>query len=132
MPDKARGIEIYSCFDFERMRLHWNGCGLLLHELCHLIHQFAVPNGLANSKIIDLYHSAKESGLYDEVLRRDWAGLEEETDMGRSHSVVSRRILVDLCSGTTVKVMLQMTARSNGRFVASLNSHLSPFFFCTS
>ena len=46
IPDKARGIEIYNSFEYERMRLHWNGCGLLLHELCHLIHQLALVQGL--------------------------------------------------------------------------------------
>jgi hypothetical protein len=76
-------VEIYSCYDFERMRLHWNGCGLLLHELCHLIHQFALEDGLYNEVVLNTFKIACESGLYEETLRRDWAGLEEDSDMGR-------------------------------------------------
>ena len=79
-PEKARGIEIYSCYDFERMRLHWNGCGLLLHEICHLIHQFCL--GLDSPQVQNLYEQARTSGLYENVLRRDWAGCTEDSDMG--------------------------------------------------
>jgi hypothetical protein len=78
-PEKARGIEIYSCFDFERMRLHWNGCGLLLHEFCHLIHQFCL--GLDHPEVEQLYVEAYKSGRYEETLRRDWAGKDEDFDM---------------------------------------------------
>jgi hypothetical protein len=79
-PEKAPGIEIYNCFEYRKMRWHWNGCGLLLHELCHIIHQFCL--GLDNKIIEDAYQKAKDSGKLDEVLRRDWAGLESgETDM---------------------------------------------------
>lgn len=78
-PEKARGIEIYSCFDFERMRLHWNGCGLLLHEFCHLIHQFCL--GLDHPEVEELYVEAYKSGRYEETLRRDWAGKDEDFDM---------------------------------------------------
>jgi len=63
------------------MRLHWNGCGLLLHEFCHLIHQFALPNGLENDSVIEAFDAATKSHLYDNTLRRDWAGLECEEDM---------------------------------------------------
>jgi hypothetical protein len=80
IPDKARGIEIYNCHAFERMRLHWNGCGLLLHEFCHLIHQFCLD--LDNEKVNQLYEDARYSGRYDQTLRRDWAGLDEDYDMG--------------------------------------------------
>lgn len=78
-PEKARCIEIYSCFDYERMRLHWNGCGLLLHEFCHLIHQFCL--GLDNPAVEKLYTEAYKSGKYEEILRRDWAGMEDDFDM---------------------------------------------------
>lgn len=78
-PEKSQCIEIYSCFDFERMRLHWNGCGLLLHEFCHLIHQECL--GLDNPHVVRLYTEAYKSGRYEEVLRRDWAGKEEDFDM---------------------------------------------------
>lgn len=78
-PEKSRCIEIYSCFDFERMRLHWNGCGLLLHEFCHLIHQECL--GLDNPQIEQLYTAAYKSGRYEEVLRRDWAGNDQDYDM---------------------------------------------------
>ena len=78
-PEKSRCIEIYSCFDFERMRLHWNGCGLLLHEFCHLIHQECL--GLDHPHVQKLYTEAYKSGRYEEVLRRDWAGRAEDFDM---------------------------------------------------
>lgn len=81
VPQKARGIEIYSCADFQRMRLHWNGSGLLLHELCHLIHQLCLDGGLDNAAVSDLYQQAHASGRYERVLRRDWAGMPEDYDM---------------------------------------------------
>ena len=73
-PQKALGIEIYSCVDFQTMRLHWNGSGLLLHEFCHLIHQCCLEDGLENRTIEALYRTADASGKYEKVLRRDWAG----------------------------------------------------------
>jgi hypothetical protein len=80
-PDKKLGIEIYNCFEFRRMRLHWNGCGLLLHEMCHLIHQQALPDGLYNEEVKEAFRCARESGLYEDILRRDWAGKDVESDM---------------------------------------------------
>lgn len=74
IPNKARSVEIYNCFEYERMRYHWNGCGLLLHELCHIIHQHCVDDGLENKFIDELFQKADRSGLYECVLRRDWAG----------------------------------------------------------
>jgi hypothetical protein len=73
-PAKVLGIEIYSVFDYLKMRLHWNGSGLLLHEFCHLIHQQVLPNGLFNKTVDTAYQRADRSGLYERVLRRDWAG----------------------------------------------------------
>ena len=78
-PDKARSIEIYNATDFCRMRQHWNGCGLLLHEYCHLIHQAVL--GLCHARVLDLYHDAQQSGLYQQALRRDWTGESVEHDM---------------------------------------------------
>ena len=109
IPEKSKCIEIYNCFNYMKMRLHWNGCGLLLHEYCHLIHQCCLPspssaslspttslqlatgltdhdsidNGLYNATVIDAYETAKRSKLYDNVLRRDWAGKKEDYDMGK-------------------------------------------------
>jgi len=80
-PDKVWGIEIYDCRDYQRMRLHWNGAGLICHELCHLIHQFALQDGLRNAKVLQAYLAAKHSGLYDKTLRRDWAGLDCDWDL---------------------------------------------------
>mmetsp|Transcript_24813 Transcript_24813/g.58882 ORF Transcript_24813/g.58882 Transcript_24813/m.58882 type:complete len:609 (-) Transcript_24813:116-1942(-) len=74
VPSKARSVEIYNCFEYERMRLHWNGCGLLLHELCHIIHQHCIQDGLNNLEIDKLFQRSDQSGLYECVLRRDWAG----------------------------------------------------------
>lgn len=79
IPKKACSIEIYDCQNYERMRLHWNGAGLLLHEFCHLIHQFCLD--LDNAKVIDLYHKADNSGKYNQTPRRDWAGCEQTHDM---------------------------------------------------
>jgi hypothetical protein len=69
IPEKAGGIEIYNCFDYQTMRLHWQGSGLLLHELCHLIHQFTLPNGLENATVIEAFERATKGGLYDRTLR---------------------------------------------------------------
>ena len=78
-PQKAMGIEIYSCLDFQAMRLHWNGSGLLLHEFCHLIHQCCLEDGLENHEVEVLYEKADASGNYQKVLRRDWAGKSTRT-----------------------------------------------------
>lgn len=81
-PDKVGGIEIYDVRDYQRMRLHWNGAGgLILHELCHLIHQHCLVDGLFNAKLWHAYDLAKQSTLYENTLRRDWAGLECQTDL---------------------------------------------------
>jgi hypothetical protein len=64
------------------MRNHWNGCGLILHEISHLIHQFALRDGLENRDVITAFRQASASGIYDQTLRRDWAGLEIDYDMG--------------------------------------------------
>mmetsp|Transcript_22569 Transcript_22569/g.62734 ORF Transcript_22569/g.62734 Transcript_22569/m.62734 type:complete len:566 (+) Transcript_22569:124-1821(+) len=85
--EKTLGIEIYNCFDFQRMRLHWNGCGLILHELCHLIHQHAL--GLLHPQIEALYQIASSTNSknnnkkkWQNVVRRDWAGKSTgETDL---------------------------------------------------
>lgn len=79
--EKALGIEIYNCFDYLRMRLHWNGCGLILHEFCHLIHQHALDGGLGNGVVKAAFRAAESSGKYESVLRRDWAGKSEDRDM---------------------------------------------------
>jgi hypothetical protein len=63
------------------MRLHWNGCGLIMHELCHLIHQQVLPEGLENADVVNAYTRARTSGLYDTVLRRDWAGKDLDCDL---------------------------------------------------
>lgn len=78
-PDKTLGIEIYSVSDYLRMRNHWNGFGLILHEFCHLIHQVIL--GLGCPTVIDLYHCAEQSGKYRSVLRRDWAGKAQQCDL---------------------------------------------------
>ena len=95
-------------------QMHWNGCGLILHELCHVLHQQVLPGGLDNEHVHLCYqvaqhnlqqqqpHSARQSqspsstpitttattttictcqSLYEETLRRDWAGKAVETDL---------------------------------------------------
>jgi len=77
---KVGGVEIYSASQYCEMRLHWNGCGLLLHELSHLIHQHCL--NLQNVEVQTAYEQARSSGKYETVLRRDWAGQPSgETDM---------------------------------------------------
>lgn len=69
IPDKVFGIEIYNVNEYVRNRNHWNGCGLLLHEYCHLIHQLVLPQGLDNDNVKSMYQVALDSGKYEEVLR---------------------------------------------------------------
>ncbi|KAL7530086.1 hypothetical protein ACHAWF_003239, partial [Thalassiosira exigua] len=80
-PEKEESIEIYNASEYQRMRLHYNGAGLLLHELCHIIHQKALPGGLANAMVVEIHKVAEESGKYSQVLRRDWALKDKDTDM---------------------------------------------------
>jgi hypothetical protein len=91
--DKTRSIEIYNAIDFLRMRQHWNGCGLLFHEYCHLIHQQVL--GLQNRRVYDIYqqymmakgnendtnHHNHPNHKYARVLRRDWVGLPVDYDV---------------------------------------------------
>jgi hypothetical protein len=63
------------------MRLHWNGSGLVFHELCHIIHQFALSDGLNNSRVRRAYERARSSRMYENVRRRDWAGKDEDYDL---------------------------------------------------
>jgi hypothetical protein len=80
-PEKVYSIELYSAAEYRQNRLHYNGAGLLLHEYCHIIHQLVLPNGLENDRIKRLYIQMRQSGRYECVLRRDWAGLDVETDL---------------------------------------------------
>lgn len=80
-PEKVHSIELFSATEYRQNRLHYNGAGLLLHEYCHLIHQLVLPNGLENDRIKRMYVQMRQSGLYECVLRRDWAGLDVETDL---------------------------------------------------
>jgi len=80
-PQKATSIEVYSAVEYCRNRLHYNGAGLILHEYCHLIHQLVLPNGLDNARIVKLYDTMRKSGKYNNVHRRDWAGMDTERDM---------------------------------------------------
>ena len=80
-PEKVHSIELYSAAEYRHNREHYNGAGLLLHEYCHIIHQLVLPNGLENDRIKRLYIQMRQSGRYECVLRRDWAGLDVETDL---------------------------------------------------
>jgi len=96
------------------MRLHWNGCGLLLHEVCHLIHQLTLPDGLNNDVVKKAYGLAKVSGLYDTIRRRDWAGQLQDFDLAYAMVCIEREtfVLVDALRGTgpLANLKLQMTA----------------------
>lgn len=91
IPQKTLGVEIYNCFEYESMRLHWNGCGLLLHEFCHLIHQIILEDGLQNEMIMNAFGTALESGLYDDVLRRDWAFLPLGEDRDTAYCTINHK-----------------------------------------
>ena len=80
-PEKEESIEIYNSLEYQKTRAHYNGGGLMLHELCHLIHQKCLPGGLDNPMVLEIHRVANESRKYDTVLRRDWALKEIETDM---------------------------------------------------
>jgi hypothetical protein len=47
-----------------------------------LIHQHALEDGLFNQTVKKAFNKAKTSGRYDNVLRRDWAGMDEDYDIG--------------------------------------------------
>ena len=61
----------------------------MLHEMCHLIHQHALPDGLDNVGVKETFAIAKESGCYDQVLRRDWAGKDVDCDL--AYAMVDHR-----------------------------------------
>uniref|UniRef100_A0A7S0F795 Uncharacterized protein n=1 Tax=Craspedostauros australis TaxID=1486917 RepID=A0A7S0F795_9STRA len=88
IPEKACDVEIYNCMDYEQTRLHWNGCGLILHELCHVLHQHVLEDGLDNESVMAAFDTAKKSGLYNQCLRRDWAGQAEDTDTGKFRPIL--------------------------------------------
>ena len=62
MPEKVHDIELYSCAEYQTMHRHWNGCGLILHELCHLVHHLVLTDGLDNRSVEEVYGSAMRSG----------------------------------------------------------------------
>ena len=87
-PFKAPSIEIYNCFDYRKQKWHWNGCGLLLHEYCHVIHQFCLS--LDNATVMKEYQTIRvelrtpnhdQQHYLANTLRRDWAGFNECTDL---------------------------------------------------
>ena len=42
-------------------QMHWNGCGLILHELCHVLHQQVLPGGLDNEHVHLCYQVAQHN-----------------------------------------------------------------------
>jgi hypothetical protein len=73
LPEKAPGIEIYSIDHYLQARRYYNGYGLLLHEYCHILHQFVLPDGLNNITVQTLHHKAMlYKAQYQSVYRRDW------------------------------------------------------------
>lgn len=61
---------------------------MILHELCHLIHQQIL--GLDCEHVKALYMRAQQSGRYNRVLRRDWAG-KENGDTDLSYSMIDHK-----------------------------------------
>jgi len=88
-PDKKESIEIYNASEYQKMRLHYNGSGLILHELCHIIHQKVLPGGLRNAMVIEIHKIAKQTGKYSKVLRRDWADRSVDTD--KAYCIVNHK-----------------------------------------
>ena len=80
LPQKSKSIEIYNAAEYLIMRRHWNGCGLILHELCHLIHQLVLPHGLNNELVLEAFGNILNKERYDTVYRRDWGYSEEQVD----------------------------------------------------
>ena len=65
-PDMALGVEL--CTPKGIIDLYRLTPSLALHELAHAYHHQFVEQGFDNPMLIFAYESAKESGLYDEVL----------------------------------------------------------------
>jgi hypothetical protein len=112
---KVNSIEIYNAAEYQKMRLHYNGSGLILHEMCHIIHQHVLPGGLGNAMVIEIHEISERSGKYAKVLRRDWALRDVDTDMAYcivNHKEFFAEISVafladfyqDIGAGTTVMV----------------------------
>jgi len=73
IPEKAPGIEIYNIDHYLQARTYYNGYGLLLHEYCHILHQFVLPDGLNNVIVQTLHRKALlYKAQYQSVYRRDW------------------------------------------------------------
>jgi len=68
--EKAPGIEIYDARQYMRSRCYFNGYGLILHEYCHVIHQFVL--GLHHTGIKELHQKSLRKLQYQCVFRRDW------------------------------------------------------------
>jgi len=121
-PQKALGIEIYSCVDFQTMRLHWNGSGLLLHEYCHLIHQCCLDDGLENKIVESLYERADTSGKYEKVLRRDWAGKIKANDTQQQQQQQQQQQTLEVADSDLAYAMVD---------AKEFFAELSVAFFCT-
>lgn len=87
VPEKDGGVEIYDCRAYRATRRHWNGAGLILHELCHVVHREVL--GLDNRYVERLFVAAAKSGRYDRVPRRDFVG--RATDRDRAYATVDPR-----------------------------------------
>tara|TARA_B110001450_G_scaffold231851_1_gene234024 strand:- start:185 stop:688 length:504 start_codon:yes stop_codon:yes gene_type:complete len=130
-PRKAKSIEIYSVVDYQLMRLHWNGSGLLIHELCHLIHQCCLEDGLDNKIVEALYERATLSGKYETVLRRDWAGRTKYINDDTGKKIIEEPADVDLHYAMVNKkeFFAEMSVRSS---LIQTNLHSTVVFPLTS
>jgi len=122
IPAKALGIEIYNCFEYEQMRLHWNGCGLILHELCHLIHQLVLTDGLDSEMVMDSFGNALESGFYDDVLRRDWAYM--KCDRDAAYATINHKEFFSELSVAFLSRDYEYNVRDGYGSVGNLNQHM--------
>lgn len=93
IPEKAPGIEIYRIDHYLQARTYYNGYGLLLHEYCHILHQFVLPDGLNNASIRMLHRKALlYKAQYQSVYRRDWLlcyNLETATRQDMSYALLN-------------------------------------------
>lgn len=59
----------------------------MLHELCHLIHNLVLPDGLDNALVEQVYKRTVSIGKYKKIIRRDWAG--RDIDYDQAYALVN-------------------------------------------
>lgn len=73
-PKMVHGVEFSNIRIFEKETRRMPN--FALHELAHAYHDRFLPDGFKNAEVRKAYESAKSSGIYDRVIRRDADGKE--------------------------------------------------------